>query len=66
MVQEDTAKQMGFKEAKMHEKLRNTLRKRGKHSDEIAEKVKKLMNMDDWIKRSTQNLVVPEEFLLKR
>ena len=46
-VKQDNAKQMGFKEAKMHEKLRNTLRKRGKHSDEIAEKVKKLMNMDD-------------------
>ena len=43
MVEQDEAKKMGYGEYNVYKKLRTTLRRRGKHSDEVAKKLKTVM-----------------------
>ena len=43
MVEQDDAKKMGYAELNVFNKLRTVLRRRGKHADEVAAKLKKLL-----------------------
>ena len=43
MVEQDDAKKMGFAENIQFKKLRTVLRRRGKHADEVAAKLKKVL-----------------------